>query len=275
MPISIVDLYKDVLPKTNCGDCNYSTCLAFATHVILEKLPLKNCPHLDSEVIEKVNRDLEDQYASGKWLKKDPAQDALEWAKTKAASMKIEDLPDRIGGRLIKKEGSDMLELPYFNDYVLITQDGIFKRDGNTLTHYEQVFIYNHLAQGGSSLPTGEWKSLVELPNSISKIKSMVAHVEDPLIERFKGRTDQFIEAAKKIGGIDITEEIESADLALSFLPLPRVPVRIIFHDELDEEGLNASVKLHFDKTIIEHLDIESIMFLSERLRQLLRCDDE
>ena len=30
MALSVVDLYRDVLPRTNCGDCGFSTCLAFA-----------------------------------------------------------------------------------------------------------------------------------------------------------------------------------------------------------------------------------------------------
>ncbi len=30
MPLSVVDLYRDVLPQTNCGDCGYPTCMAFA-----------------------------------------------------------------------------------------------------------------------------------------------------------------------------------------------------------------------------------------------------
>jgi hypothetical protein len=49
----------------------------------------------------------------------------------------------------------------------------------------------------------------------------------------------------------------------------------------LDKVGLKASspgkhrrLKLLFDETITEHLDIESIIFLSERLRQLLRGEE-
>lgn len=39
---------------------------------------------------------------------------------------------------------------------------------------------------------------------------------------------------------------------------------------DLAADGFEAEVKLLFDETIVEHLDVESIMFLSERLRQLL-----
>jgi hypothetical protein len=36
------------------------------------------------------------------------------------------------------------------------------------------------------------------------------------------------------------------------------------------EEGFDARAKLLFDETVTEHLDIESILFLSERLREML-----
>ncbi|MCP4690513.1 MAG: DUF3786 domain-containing protein, partial [Desulfobacterales bacterium] len=52
--------------------------------------------------------------------------------------------------------------------------------------------------------------------------------------------------------------------------PLPKVPVMVMFWDEEKEDGFEAAAKLMFDETITDHLDIESIMFLSERLRQLL-----
>ncbi|MGD2028326.1 MAG: DUF3786 domain-containing protein [Desulfobacterales bacterium] len=270
MPLSVVDLYRDILPKTNCGDCGFPACLAFASIVVSEKLPIGNCPHLDPGIIEKCQKELDEQYASGKWLKRDMAQDALEWAKQRSTSVKISDLPDRIGGTLITKDDSVCLELPYFTDSIFITDHGIFKKDGSELTRWEQVFIYNHVAQGGSKLPSGKWKGLVEFPNTVSKIKSMVEHVETPLIERFSGKPNELLAAAKALGGLDVTDRINSADLAILFRPLPRIPVMLLFWDEDKIDGFEAEVKLLFDETIAEHLDIESIMFLSERLSQLL-----
>ena len=270
MPLSVVDLYRDILPKTNCKDCGFSTCLAFAGMVVSEKHPIENCPHLPEDVVEKCKSELAEQYSSGKWLKRDMADDALKWARERSASMKIEDLPDRIGGRLIKKGESSALELPYFTDFIIISKDSITNKDGSDLTRWEQVFIYNHMAQGGSKLPTGKWKGLVEFPNTVSKIKSMIEHVEKPLIERFKGKPGELLGAAKQLGGLDMTNEIQSADLAILFRPLPRIPVMLMFWDEDLDDAFEAEVKLLFDESILDHLDIESIMFLSERLRQLL-----
>ncbi len=272
MALSVVDLYRDVLPKTNCRDCGFPTCIAFAGMVVSEKHPLKNCPHLDTAVVEKCNIELNQQYKEGKWLKKDMADDALAWAKERSASMKIEDLEKRLGGKLQTPEEGMVHLLPYFNSAVLISKNGISKKEGSALTRWEQVFLYNHMSQGGSRMPTGKWKGLVEFPSTVSKVKNMIDNVEIPLIDAFKGKCDRLLAAAKKIGGREMIKEEYTADVSVIFTPLPRVPIMLMFWDEDGKDGFSAKVKLLFDETITEHLDIESILFLSERLKQML-CD--
>jgi hypothetical protein len=273
MALSVVDLYRKILPRTNCGECGFSTCLAFASMVVSEKLPLRNCPYIEPETLAAAEKELEEQYKAGKWTKKDMAADALQWAKQRAASMAIVDLPERIGGRLVKVEGKEALELSYFQDTILIRSDGITKKSGESLNWWEQTFIYNHMAMGGRRMPTGTWKGLVELPNTVSKVKSMKAHVENPLIQRFQGNTEALQQAALDIGGEDMRNAMPAANVAMLFHPLPRIPVMLTFWDEEPQEGYGAEAKLLFDETIVEHLDIESIMFLSERIKELL-CGD-
>jgi len=270
MALSVVDLYRDVLPQTNCGECGFPTCLAFAGMVVSEKYSLKDCPHISPELIEKCGIELEKQYAAGKWLKRGMAGDALEWARKRSAAVKITDLPDRIGGQIKFLNGVPSLELPYFNDAILITAEKIYRKDGTDLTRWEQVFLYNHLAQGGRRKPVGRWKGLVEFPNTVSKIKSMIEQVENPLIKRFRGRCSELKAAAGHLDGYPVGGKETSADVAICFLPLPRIPVLLLFWDEGPEDGFSATAKMLFDESITDHLDIESILFLSERLRQLL-----
>jgi hypothetical protein len=270
MSLSVVDIYQTLLPKTNCGDCGYPTCLTFASMVVSEKLALHHCPHIDPSMLAKCQAELNEQHAEGKWVKRDMAQDALEWAQKRAASLSLKDLPGRIGGVLKLTEGEARLELPYFKDHITITSSGIAAPDGSELNRWEQVFIYNHMAQGGLHEPTGKWKSLEEIPNTISKRKSMREHVEKPLETKFRGRADHLKAAAAALGGKDISDYYPAADLAIRFIPLPRIPVLLLFWDEAPQENFPARVKLLFDETIPEHLDIESIIFLSERLAQLL-----
>lgn len=270
MPLSVVDIYQQILPKTNCRDCGFPTCLAFAGMVVSEKLPLENCPHVPPDVLANAQKELEAQWAAGKWTRRNLAEDALQWAKERAASMDIKDLPARIGGELMEIDGETVLSLPYFTNTLFIKEGVISHANGSQLNHWEQVFVFNHLAQGGEALPTGEWKALEAFPNTVSKVKSMKAHVEAPLRERFTGNVKALRSAAATIGGKDKTREMGSADAAIQLQPLPRVPVMIMFWDAEPEDGMEAAVKLLFDKTVIQHLDIESIMFLSERIQQLL-----
>jgi hypothetical protein len=98
----------------------------------------------------------------------------------------------------------------------------------------------------------------------------MKKHVEDPLIERFSGKVEELKRTALSFGGELISGAGINADAALLFKALPRIPVMLLFWDENTDDGYGAEVKLLFDETIIDHLDIESIMFLSERIKQLL-----
>lgn len=278
MALSVVDLYRKVLPRTNCRDCGFSTCMAFASMVVSEKLPLSKCPHLPAEMLSRYQPELDRQYEAGKWTKKDPAQDALIWAQERAASMKIADLPERIGGTLVQDGGNTSLDLPYFTGSVHISDAGIRKSDGTPLDRWEQVFLYNHMAQGGKRQPIGKWKAFDQIPNTVSKVKSMKSHVENVLQERFQGKVDELKRACDASGGRVPTEtEAPSgegaSDLTMIFHPLPRVPLLLLFWDAEPEEGFEAKAKLLFDETIVEHLDIESILFLSEHLTRRL-CEN-
>ena len=48
MPLSGLEIYK-LLPKTNCKDCGYPTCLAFAMKLAQQGAELADCPHVSEE----------------------------------------------------------------------------------------------------------------------------------------------------------------------------------------------------------------------------------
>ena len=49
MAFSGLDIYK-LLPKTNCRECGFPTCLAFAMQLAKKAVDLAKCPHLSQEV---------------------------------------------------------------------------------------------------------------------------------------------------------------------------------------------------------------------------------
>ncbi|MBI4974577.1 MAG: acetyl-CoA decarbonylase/synthase complex subunit gamma [Candidatus Omnitrophica bacterium] len=48
MALSGLDIYK-LLPKTNCKECGYATCLAFAMALAQKKVSLDKCPHVTAQ----------------------------------------------------------------------------------------------------------------------------------------------------------------------------------------------------------------------------------
>jgi acetyl-CoA decarbonylase/synthase complex subunit gamma len=53
MALSGLEIYK-LLPQTNCKDCGYPTCLAFAMKLAAKQASLKDCPHVSEEAKEKL-----------------------------------------------------------------------------------------------------------------------------------------------------------------------------------------------------------------------------
>ena len=51
---NIVDILK-MLPKTNCRECGYPTCLVFATLVAEGAKDVTNCPHLETSMAPEVS----------------------------------------------------------------------------------------------------------------------------------------------------------------------------------------------------------------------------
>jgi len=53
MALSGLDIYK-LLPKTNCRECGFATCLAFAMQLAKKAVGIDKCPHLTVSVKEKL-----------------------------------------------------------------------------------------------------------------------------------------------------------------------------------------------------------------------------
>lgn len=51
MALTGLDIYK-LLPKTNCKDCGFATCLAFAMALAQKKVSLDKCPHVSAQAKE-------------------------------------------------------------------------------------------------------------------------------------------------------------------------------------------------------------------------------
>ena len=103
------------------------------------------------------------------------------------------------------------------------------------------------------------------MPNSISKIKTLQTYCETPLAELFSGVSEESIQqVACRLDGASTPST--SASLSLLIPVLPMIPQQILFWRAEPEDGFAATVKILYDSTALKFLDLESLVFSSERL---------
>ncbi len=255
--MNALDILKKT-PKTNCGDCGYPACMAFAVAVVSGGENLRHCPYIDAVSDEEMATPV--QHVS------DPDTVLLKSLKAKVRSIDIGRRACRLGGEMITDNDIEMLRLSYLGDVVLISSDRITSSAGGELDPRDQILLYNYLFFGGAGDLSSEWVGLESFPNSISKVVTLRRYTEEKLAAEFTGRVERLKEVLEKLRATDVLEC--HADLCMVVPVLPRVPIQVHFWDADDDDGFPASVKVLFDSNALEFLDIESLIFAAERMTE-------
>ncbi|MBF0565768.1 MAG: hypothetical protein HQK89_11035 [Nitrospirae bacterium] len=87
-----IELYKE-LPKTNCGQCDERTCLAFAISVVKGSKYLNLCPFLQEDKLQRLSRSLK---------KVDITAGILETLRVETVKYNIEEIAGSIGARVVE-----------------------------------------------------------------------------------------------------------------------------------------------------------------------------
>jgi hypothetical protein len=269
-----IHLYK-LTPKTNCGECGYATCLAFATQAIVAQCALDQCPYLDQEALQPFRAQLIDQHQAGIGVKREGFEKALQFLREEIRKWDLAHEAAGLGAEFRQLDGLAALQFPYFGEQVLVNRDDIVKVDGGELSPWEKILLYNYVI-GGAVEPAGVWVGMESLPNSVSKIKSLKAHCQDKLAEAFAGKIQQLPRSIAPWGK-ELTLSAEKADFAAEFPILPKLALRVFWWDEDPGEGFPPQVKFLFDANVLGVLDLESLLFtceqLTDRLLEALAAD--
>lgn len=262
-----VHLYK-ITPRTNCGKCGFPTCLAFATQVIVGQGSLNACPFLSPEDRVPLEAQLQDQQGAGIGLKRESFEKALHFLRTEIRKWDLGLIAPSLGAALRSTGGSPSLIMTYFGKTVCFRADDVMLQEEGDLDPWEKILLYNYVI-GGAVEPSGVWVGMESLPNSVSKIKSLKAHCEEPLARTFAGKMSMLQTAIADIGRA-VAAIAEKADFAAEFHILPRLPVRVLWWDEDATEGFAAQTKFLFDSRVLQVIDLESLIFACEQLTNRL-----
>jgi len=269
--LQILDLVK-MLPRTNCKECGLPTCMAFATHVLREGTNPDLCPYWKPEDLAFVKQSMKEQGEDSAYP--DHLFSARKFVQGKIKEYDFSLVADRIGARLeTSVDGESYLIINLLEQLYRVGKDEVEAVDGTDHDLWDHVLLYNYVAENGGREPTGKWVAMESLPGSLAKRKAFVRDCEDKIAAAYTGKPEK-LRAALKILKADFTDLDSNAEVAVVFHPLPKIPFQLLFWDADLDDGFPAQVKVLFDETVLDYLDIESLVFLggkcAERLLNLL-----
>ncbi|HHD64102.1 MAG TPA: DUF3786 domain-containing protein [Desulfobulbaceae bacterium] len=257
-------------PKSNCGQCGYPTCLAFAVAVTKGGIPAAGCPFIDSDALPsdlKQGQNTEGLRAVARGQEeRDMA--LVAHLKSKLSALDFQRLAGQLGAKW-SADCPDMLRFVYLGCSVALGKEQLEVDGRQLIDPRDQILLYNYVAFGGGRFPDGNWVGMESLPNSISKVRTLATYCEQRLGKRFAARGWRLRELCRLVGGTPGPSG-QSADVGMIVPVLPHVPLYVLFWDEELEDGFKAKVKVLFDHNVMDFLDLESLVFAAERMADRL-----
>ena len=244
---SAIDVLR-LLDKSNCRECGYPTCLAFAAAVFKGQKTLDKCAHLNQSIID------EYPFKNNCVPSERNISEPLEDLRKKLKNVDFEEAAERLGanylnGRLtVKVCGKDFS----------VDKQGKFYSEIH-IHSWITIPLLNYIIYGEGKEPVGEWISFRELKRALDWYNFFVHQCEKPLKKVADSYTDLFEDMLHIFYGKRVKNHYES-DISIVLYPLPKVPILICYWRP--EDGLESSLNLFFDKTASDNLNIESIYLL-------------
>jgi len=227
---------------------------------------LSDCPYLEPEAMGPFHAQLAEQHRAGIGVRRESFEKTLQFLRGEIRKWDFRSIAWSLGAVFGETDGVPSLTLLYFGKEVRITADDIWSP--GELDPWEKILLYNYVI-GGAVEPSGVWVGMESLPNSVSKIKSLKAHCEEPLARAFAGKIEQLPLVIAGLGDeFSLTDE--KVDFAAEFRILPRLSVRVLWWDEDPAEGFEAQTKFIFDSRVLQVVDLESLIFACEQLTDRL-----
>lgn len=259
-------------PKTNCGECGYPACLAFAAAVTKGGEDPRKCPHVDVSGLgaEFALADRGNGGLSGVAGLVDEKDKALvAHLKSKIREVDLGSVAAEIGCEWSGPE-TNCLQFRYLGRDVTLSSQGVLFGDQEVEDPRDQILLYNYVYYGGGDGLAGEWVGMESLPNSISKVRTLRVYCEERIANHFRGRETLLRECAARMDAVPRDDEEQSCSAVFLVAVLPRLPMVLLFWDEEPEDGFPPRVKVLYDRNVLSVLDIESLVFASERMAERL-----
>lgn len=250
--MNYIDIYK-LLKKSNCGDCGTPTCMAFALSVIKGERGIEECPHLDKTIADQIKN---------KIVTTDWKEELIDSLKKEVSKIDFERIAEGIGAKTVRRN----LNIKCLGIEYQVDGNGNIRTKGH-INPWIKILLLHYIRTGGRSKLSGRWVSFAELKGGMVKAQSFARDCEDPLRRIIDRHADHFFDILSVLSGKPV--EGQPADYAWIIYPLPKVPFLILYRRP--DEDFDSTLKILFDATADEYLDVESLIFLGEGLVEMFK----
>ncbi|HUL00055.1 MAG TPA: DUF3786 domain-containing protein [Nitrospirota bacterium] len=239
------DIFK-VLPKSNCGKCQISTCLAFAAAVIKEEKQLSDCTCLDKNILSQFSGRISKQINL-----ESIQEDTLKDLKEKIVKIDLSSRAEKIGARF---NGRSLLVKCLGKDFEVDAKGSVVS---HCHTHpWFMIPLLHYILFSKGNSPSGRWVPFRELENSMSWNPLFERKCERPLKCIADTQADLFEDLISIFSGMSYGNAFTS-DISVILYPLPKLPMMICYWKP--EDDMESKLHLFFDDTADKNLLIESI----------------
>lgn len=123
-----------------------------------------------------------------------------------------------------------------------------------------QLIALHYIRMATGRRPGTAWVSYRELPDGLFYANTITREVEEPLARLFGTDSDRFRAGGLALGGA----EIDLADVALVFHPLPHVPV--VFALWIEDEEFPAKTSVLYEREGTANLPLQDLRILADML---------
>lgn len=251
-PKNAMEIFK-LLDQSNCRECGRPTCLAFAGAVYLGQKDIRDCPRLSPEVIARFRGDHRAP-DPGDQTREDDLQQLL-------AAIRETDLAaaaERVGARF----ENGRLGLKVMGKDFRVDTRGRLAADIHVNPWVAVPFLH-FVLYGKGTPPSGNWVSLRELADGQARYPLFQKRCEAAMQRVADIYPDLFNDMVHLFNARQVARQFAS-DISVVLAPLPRVPLMICYWRP--EDGMASNLKVFFDATADQNLDIGSLFTLGAGL---------
>ncbi len=251
-----LEVYK-LLPKSNCGQCRISTCMAFAAAIIKEEKKLTDCPHLDKNTLDRFGKNIEKQVNI-----ESIQEETLKDLRAKISTIDICSRAERIGA---ESNGQTLVVKCLGKDFEIDAQ-GKVRSHCHTHAWFSLPLLNYILFSKGESV-AGRWVPFRELEQGKKWSPLFERRCERPLKQIADTHAELFEDLISMFSGTSSFNNF-SSDISVVLYPLPKVPILICYWKP--EDDLESRLHIFFDDTAEKNLPIDSLFTLGAGIVRML-----